>query len=188
MNTDIHNWSIAKILCSNWGDISCTAVVRASNWANDELDFEIAIHPDNYLVFYNVDIDFRSTELSAFQANEIIQNELLAEAEQLLDEWWQKVVLARKDMGHKDWGVARGYAVDDLQYARLARLYTLRAKFAPLNVTQLLSEDMSVPLTTTKERIRKAREKDFLTSPGKGLNGQGELTKKAKQLLEKEKM
>jgi hypothetical protein len=40
-----------------------------------------------------------------------------------------------------------------------------------------------VPLSTTKERIRKAREKGFLTSPGKGLNGQGEITKNAIKLL-----
>jgi hypothetical protein len=53
----------------------------------------------------------------------------------------------------------------------------------PLGVTQLLSDDMSVPLSTTKERIRKAREKGFLTSPGKGLNGQGEITKNAIKLL-----
>jgi hypothetical protein len=56
----------------------------------------------------------------------------------------------------------------------------------PLLVTKLLSADMSVPESTTKERIRKAREKGFLTSPGKGLNGQGEVTQSAKRLLRKE--
>jgi hypothetical protein len=132
-----------------------------------------------------VDIDFHSAELSTFQANEIIENQLLDEAESLLDDWWLEVESARKYMNQQDWEVPRGYAVDDFQYARLAQLYTLRARYAPLIVTKLLSEDMSVPLTTTKERIRKSREKGFLTSPGKGLNGRGEVTKKAIQLLKK---
>lgn len=186
MNANVSYWSITKILCTNWGDPSCTAVVWASNWANDELNFEIAIHPDNYLVFYSVDLDFRSGELSTFQANDIIQNQLLEEAEALLDEWWSEVELTRKTMTRKNWEVFRGHAVDDIQYARLAQLYTLRARYAPLRVTQLLSEDMSVPTTTTKERLRKCREKEFLSSPGKGLNGQGELTKRAINLLKRE--
>ena len=183
MNANINNWSITKILCSKWGDPSCTAVVWASNWANDEIDFEIAIHPDNYLVFYSVDMDFRSGEFSTFQANDIIENQLLGEAEGLLDNWWSEVELTRKALTRTMWEVPRGHAVDEIQYARLAKLYTLRARYAPLRVTQLLSEDMSVPTTTTKERLRKCREKEFLTSPGKGLNGQGEVTKKAIKLL-----
>jgi hypothetical protein len=187
MSTNARTWSIEKILCTNWGEASCTAAVWASNWANDELNFEIAIHPDGFLVFYNVDVDFRSDELSPFQANEVIQNQLLEDVESLLDEWWADIQLAREHMGKKGWEAPRGYAVDDLQYARLAQLYTLRARYAPLKVTQLLSDDMSVPMTTTKERIRKAREKEFLTSPGKGLNGQGEITTQAIQLLKKEK-
>jgi len=45
---------------------------------------------------------------------------------------------------------------------------------------------MSVPESTVKERLRKSREKGFLTNPGKGLNGQGKVTKKATQLIAKE--
>jgi hypothetical protein len=186
MKGSVSNWSITKIFCTKWGDSSSTAVIWANNWANDELNFEIAIHPDDYLVFYSVDVDFHSGELSTFQANQIIETQLLAEAESLLDEWWLEVESACRYMSQKDWEKPRGYAVSDLQYARLAQLYSLRARYAPLNITKLLSEDMSVPMTTTKERIRKAREKGFLTSPGRGLNGQGEITRKAIQLLKKE--
>ena len=57
---------------------------------------------------------------------------------------------------------------------------------APLRVTQLIAQDMQIPLSTAKERLRKAKEKEFLTNPGRGLNGQGEITEKAKKLLRKE--
>ena len=186
MNANQESWSISKILCENWGQSNCTAEVWATNWSNDELKFEIAIHPDDFLVFYNVNINFYSPEIFAFQANDIIQTQLLHEAESLLDDWWDEVLSARKPLGRRDWEVPRGLAADEIQYARLARLYTLRAKYSPLRVTHVLSEDMSVPVSTTRERIRKAREKGFLTSPGKGLSGQGEITKTAIQLLKKE--
>jgi hypothetical protein len=186
LNSRFKTWGITKINCSNWNEPDCTAAVWASNWSNDELEFEMAIHPDVGLIFYNIGINFVSIELSATDAYDLVEKQLSLEANNLLEEWWPEVIKAKRFMGLKDWEVPRGYAVNDLQYARLAQLYALRARYAPLNVTQLLSEDMSVPLTTTKERIRKAREKGFLTSPGKGLNGQGEVTKKAKQLLEKE--
>lgn len=143
----------------------------------------MAIHPDVGLIFYNIGINFVSIDLSTTDAYDLVEKQLSLEANNLLEEWWPEVVKAQRFMGLKDWEVPRGYAVNDLQYARLAQLYTLRARYAPLNVTQLLSEDMSVPMTTTKERIRKTREKGFLTSPGKGLNGQGEITKKAIKLV-----
>jgi hypothetical protein len=186
MNANQDSWSISKIICENWGQPNCIAEVWATNWSNDELEFEIAIHPDEFLVFYNVTVDFYSPEISGLQANDIIQTQILDEAESLLDHWWDEVLSARKHLSRRDWDVPRGFAADEIQYARLARLYTLRAKYSPLRVTHVLSEDMSVPTSTTKERIRKAREKGFLTSPGKGLNGQGEITKKAIQLLKKE--
>ena len=186
MSVNQESWSISKIICENWDQPNCRAEVWASNWSNDQLEFEIAIHPDNYLVFYNVIVNFYSPDISTFQANDIIQAQLLGEAESLLDQWWGQVLSARRYLGRRDWEVPRGFAADETQYARLAQLYTLRAKYSPLRVTHVLSEDMSVPVSTTRERIRKAREKGFLTSPGKGLNGQGEITAKAIQLLKKE--
>ena len=185
MNANQESWSLSRIICENWGQPNCTAEVWASNWSNDELEFELAIHPDDFLVFYNVKIEDYSMEISAFQANDIIQSQLLEKAETTLDEWWGEVLAARKHLSRQFWEVPRGLAVEEIQYARLAHLYVLRAKFSPLRVIQVLSDDMSVPTSTTRERIRKAREKGFLTSPGKGLNGQGEITKEAIKLIQR---
>ena len=179
-------WSITKIQCSEWlqgGDI---AFVWASNWADDSISFEISWHPDGYCVYYNIELDFLSDDVFPYQGDEIVKNYILDKADEALAKWWGSVTKMRTLLATDKWQLRRGLPSDDYLYAGLAYLYELRAKMSPLSVTKLLSEDMSVPLSTTKERIRKAREKEFLSKPGKGLNGQGEVTKKAIKLLEKE--
>jgi hypothetical protein len=179
-------WSIDKIVCEGWGEAGSYAYVDASNWTHDSLSFEISLHPDGHPVFYNVDVDFNSEQLMAYQADEIIREQLLDELSAKLDSWWEQVIESAKNLSPKFWSVSRGLPVADIQYARLANLYQIRASMAPLRVTQLISQDMQVPLSTAKERLRKAKEKGFLSSPGKGLNGQGEMTREAIKILEKE--
>ena len=48
--------------------------------------------------------------------------------------------------------------------------------------------DIGASVAATKQRVRKAREKEFLTSPGKGLVGKGKVTQKALNLVRKEKL
>jgi hypothetical protein len=179
-------WSIDKVVCEGWGEAGSYAYVEASNWTHDSLSFEISLHPDGYPVFYNVDVDFNSDQLTAYQADEIIREQLLDELSTKLDSWWGEVIGSAKNLAPKCWKVARGLPVAEIQYARLAKHYQIRASMAPLRVTQLIAQDMQVPPSTAKERLRKAKEKEFLTNPGKGLNGQGEITEKAKKLLRKE--
>ncbi len=179
-------WSIDKVVCEGWGEAGSFAYAEASNWTNDSLTFEVSLHPDGYPVFYNVEVDFYSDELFAYEADGIIRDHLLEELSAKLDSWWQEVIECAKNLDPKNWAVPRGFPAADLQYARLANLYQIRASMAPLRVTQLIAQDMQVPLSTAKERLRKAKEKEFLTNPGRGLNGQGEITEKAKKLLRKE--
>ena len=140
-------------------------------------------HPDGFSVIYNIEIEFFSDDIYPYQGEEIIKEYILDDVEKTLSNWWAKVELAKTWVAPSKWQLRRGLPTDDILYASLAYLYSQRAEMFPLGVTQLLSDDMSVPLSTTKERIRKAREKEFLTSPGKGFNGQGEVTKKAEKLL-----
>jgi hypothetical protein len=179
-------WSIDKVVCEGWGETGSFAYAEASNWTNDSLTFEVSLHPDGYPVFYNVEVSFYSDELFAYEADGIIREQLLDELSAKLDSWWQDVIECGKNLQPKHWAVPRGLPVAEIQYARLANLYQIRASMAPLRVTQLIAEDMQVPLSTAKERLRKAKEKEFLTNPGKGLNGQGVITEKAKKLLRKE--
>jgi hypothetical protein len=179
-------WSITKIQCQEWLQSGDLAFVWASNWADDSISFEMSWHPDGYSVYYNIELDFLSDDVFPYQGDEIVKNYILAGAERALAEWWALVIKMRKLLAPDKWQLRRGLPSDEYLYAGLAYLYAQRAEMFPLSVTKLLSEDMSVPLSTTKERIRKSREKGFLSKPGKGLNGQGEVTKKAIKLLEKE--
>jgi hypothetical protein len=176
-------WGVTKIQCKEWLQNGSTASIWASNWSNDELAFDMSWHPDGFSVIYNIEIDFFSDDIFPYQGEEIINQYLLDDVEKALSEWWTRVELAKSWVVTSKWQLRRGLPTDDILYASLAYLYSQRAEMFPLGVTQLLSDDMSVPLSTTKERIRKVREKEFLTSPGKGFNGQGEVTKKAEKLL-----
>ena len=180
-------WGVTKIQCKEWLQNGSTASIWAINWSNDELAFDMSWHPDGFSVIYNIEIDFFSDDIFPYQGEEIINQYILDGVEKTLLEWWTRVELAKSWVVPTKWQLRRGLPADDILYASLSYLYSQRAEMFPLGVTQLLSEDMCVPLSTTKERIRKAREKGFLTSPGKGLNGQGEITKKAMKLLTEER-
>ena len=184
----MNSWSIDRIQCSDWSQPGGMADVWASNWTNDEISFSLALHPDGFSALYNIEIEFYSPDLHPYQGQEIIEEFILGKAESTLDLWWKHVKKVREFIIAKQGKLIRGLPADDLFYASVAKIYELRAQMQPLFVNQLLSEDMSVPMTTTKERIRKAREKGFLSSPGRGMNGQGEITAKAIQLLKKEKV
>lgn len=176
-------WGVTKIQCKEWLQSGSLASVWASNWSDDSIAFDMSWHPDGFSVIYNIEIDFFSDDIYPYQGEEIINEYILDDVEKTLSKWWAKVELSKTWVAPAKWQLRRGLPTDEVLYASLAYLYSQRAEMFPLGVTQLLSDDMSVPLSTAKERIRKAREKGFLTSPGKGLNGQGEVTKKAIKLL-----
>jgi hypothetical protein len=180
---NVTQWEIDKLQARDWLQSGSVASVWASNWAGDSIAFDMTWHPDGFSIVYNIEVSFYSEGLVAYLAEDIINDSILSDAETRLSDWWKQVIQIRKWVQPADWNAGRGMPSPDFQYAALAFLYTLRAQMFPLSVTQLLSEDMSVPASTTKERIRKSREKDFLTSPGKGLNGRGELTNKATKTL-----
>lgn len=183
MKARTDSWSIDKIQCSEWGHPGCVADVWASTLNHDEISFSMSLHPDGFSVVYNFDVDFFSDDLHPYEAQDIVENQILDQAELILQFWWNELTEARNFAKSKQAQITRGVSAEDSFYAAVAYLYRLRAQMQPLFVTQLLSGDMSVPITTVKERIRKARERKMLTSPGKGMNGQSEITKKALKLL-----
>jgi hypothetical protein len=185
-NSRIDSWSIDKIQCSEWGYSGNVAYVWASTLNHDEVSFSMSLHPDGFSVPYNLEVDFYSADLHPYEAQEIVENDILGQAERALESWWKDLLEVRDFTKLKQSQITRGLSAEDSFYASIAYLYKLRAQMQPLMVTQLLSQDMSVPTTTIKERIRKAREKELLTSPGKGMNGQSEMTNKAIKLLKME--
>jgi len=77
-----------------------------------------------------------------------------------------------------------GVSASDLEYAKVAYLYTETLITKNKNTHLILAMAMGVPVSTVKERIRECRERGLITLPGKGKRGV--LTLKACSLLEME--
>jgi hypothetical protein len=185
-NPEIEYFSITEIFCKEWRFGSGMADVWASNYVGDNLAFSVAWHPDDFLVEYNVEVNFYSPELMPYEADDIIANQLIGGVENTLGNWWKEVSKLRKQITSPKWNLLPGFTVNESYYALLAYLYEVRKPYSSRHITECLASDMSCSLGAAKERIRKVRDKGFLTSPGKGLVGQGEITTKAIKVLRKE--
>lgn len=78
-----------------------------------------------------------------------------------------------------------GVSASDLEYAKVAYLYTETLITKKQKSNLILAMAMGVPVSTVKERVRECRERGLITSPGKGKRGL--LTLKACSLLGMEK-
>jgi len=179
-------WTCDRILCSDWGSAGSIATVWASNFVGDSVVFEIAIHPDFGSIVVSAETNYYSKDYLYSMGKDGLPEGIQLEAENILATWAKELKILKDWISPNHWTVNPGFAVPDVQYAALSYAYEHRAKMNPSLVTELLAKDMEVPLSTSKERIRKARAKGFLTSPGKGLAGQGKVTPKATKLLRKE--
>jgi hypothetical protein len=172
-------------MCFEWSAPgSSWATVFASNYVFDEISFTMLIHPDDYIITYQEELFERSGEIFQYDLKDIVE-EVLPQATMLVNAWWLKVGNCRQWVSPSIWKTERGVATPDIHYASLAFLYSVRTEMSGERITEMLAKDMQVSESTAKERVRKARDKAFLTSPGKGLRGQGEVTKKATRILTK---
>ena len=179
-------WTCDRILCSNWNLPGSTAKVWASNFSNDSVTFELSIHPEYGVILVDQDADYWSEDWHSFVGVDGLPVGIQDEAEKTLSVWAEQLEIIKGWIASEHWTSKPGLAIPDIQYAALSYAYTHRTKMNPGFVTELLAEDMQVPVSTVKERLRKTRAKGFLSSPGKGLVGQGKIEKTAVQLLEKE--
>ncbi len=83
----------------------------------------------------------------------------------------------------RNWLVRRGQAVEDTTWAGLAYLFDLRASMYESKIVEALARDMNVNTSLAKERVRKLRDKGFLSVAGRGNAGEGEITKSAIEVL-----
>jgi hypothetical protein len=184
--TESQVWTIDKILCSNWNKSSGFATVWASNYSSDYVVFELALHPQHGPIITSIDSNFASAEWHKEIGANGLPEGLEDDAIQRLKKWAKELEVIKKWIEEKKWNYVPGVAIQEVQYASLAFAYQHRAKMNPGRVSELLAEDMNCSLSTTKERIRKCRNLDFLSNPGKGKRGAGKVTNKAKNLLKKE--
>ena len=187
-NPEIEIFDINQISCGNWEIGKGTADVFAGNYVGDTIEFTVALHPKRYLVAYNIEVNFYTPELSSYMADDIIKSQLLIVIEKNLGAWWKEVTEMRYALNPKMWDLVAGSAILDGYYALIALLYEVRSKYSGGFIVECIAADTGATVAATRQRIRKAREKGFLTSPGKGQVGQGRITSKAMTLIRKEKL
>jgi hypothetical protein len=187
-NPEIELFSISEIFCKEWIRGGGDAGVWAGNYVGDTLSFSLAWHPNNEVIMYNLQVDFYSQELSPFMAEDIVNLQLYSVAEATLDKWWVDILELREALNPKIWNPIPGLRIEDGYYALLAILYETRKPFSSEFIIECMATDVNSSVAATKQRVRRARELGFLTSPGKGLVGQGKVTQKALNLVRKEQL
>lgn len=183
---EVINWNINSIQCSSWKNANDVANIEISNFAMDSIAFQVVRTPVGDIVPFNTSSDFRSEDWYLWTTETDAIDSVILEIDKELNEWQTNIDIATNWVQPVDWFARRGQAVDDAIWAGLAYLFELRASMFETKIVEALAEDMKVEPLLAKERIRKLREKEFLTSPGKGMNGKGEITSKAIKLLKKE--
>ena len=181
-------WTVDRILCSHWGDEGDVADIWCSNFAFDSVVFSMSIAPDVGPIVYDINSDFNSEDWIHLIGELGLPDGVYEEALEKLEDWATRLDKVVQWIRPPRWKASPGLAIPDVQYAALAYAYDLRAEMNPTRITELLASDMTTSVSTAKERLRKTREKGFLSSPGKGLGGQGALEKKALEILKRERL
>lgn len=182
------NFEISEIFCRDWQRGMGSADVWASNFVGDSLSFSIAWHPNNSIITYDLEVSFFSPELSPFMADDIMRNSLLSTAEYKLDKWWDEITQIKEALNPNMWGISAGVSVDEAYYALLALLYDTRSRYSSRYIAECMALDLNASIGAVRERIRKSRDKEFLTSPGKGIVGGGKITTRATNLIKRGKL
>lgn len=103
-------------------------------------------------------------------------------ARRLIADWSdQGFMFPRGAAGHRTARPRGSYGNGDLFYAQVAARY-VELSTETDKAIEVLAKEMGAKVSTTRNRIYRAREKGLLTSPGQGRTG-GELTERAANLL-----
>ena len=180
---EISSWSIDSIQCSSWKNTNDLASIEISNFAMDSISFQVVRTPDGDIVPFNITSDFRSEEWYFWTSESDAIDSQILKVDEELNQWQSNLDIASQWVTPDNWLIRRGQAVDEVVWAGLAYLFNLRASMFEFKIVEALARDMNVDNSLAKERIRKLRDKGFLSVAGKGNAGEGEITKKAIEIL-----
>jgi len=176
-------WSIDSIQCSSWKKTNDVANVEISNFAMDSISFQVVRTPDGDIVPFNSSSDFRSEDWYFWTSEADAIDSQILKVDEELNQWQSNIDIATQWVEPSNWLVRRGQAVDESVWAGLAYLFNLRASMFEAKIIEALAEDMKVDTSLAKERVRKLRDKGFLSVAGRGNAGEGEITKSAIEIL-----
>ena len=176
-------WSIDTIQCSSWKKTNEVANVEISNFAMDSVSFQVVRTPDGDIVPFNSSSDFRSEDWYFWTSEADAIDSQILKVDEELNQWQSNIDIASQWVEPSNWLVRRGQAVEESVWAGLAYLFNLRASMFEAKIIEALAEDMKVDTSLAKERVRKLRDKGFLSVAGRGNAGEGEITKSAIEIL-----
>lgn len=177
------SWSIDSIQCSSWKNTNDVANIELSNLAMDTVSFQVVRTPDGDIVPFNSSSDFRSADWYFWTSESDAIDSQILKVDEELNQWQSYIDAAIEWVGPDKWLVRRGQAVDESVWASLAYLFQLRASMYEPKIVEALAWDMKVEPLRAKERLRKLRDKGFLSVAGRGNAGEGEITKSALNIL-----
>jgi hypothetical protein len=176
-------WSIDSIQCSSWKKTNDVANIEISNFAMDSVSFQVVRTPDGDIVPFNSSSDFRSEDWYFWTSEADAIDSQILKVDEELNQWQSNIDIATQWVEPRNWLVRRGQAVEESVWAGLAYLFNLRASMFEAKIIEALAEDMKVDTSLAKERVRKLRDKGFLSVAGRGNAGEGEITKSAIEIL-----
>jgi hypothetical protein len=132
---------------------------------------------------FNSSSDFRSEDWYFWTSEADAIDSQILKVDEELNQWQTNIDIATQWVQPGNWLVRRGQSVDESIWAGLAYLFNLRASMFELKIVEALAEDMKVNTPLAKERVRKLRDKGFLSVAGRGNAGEGEITKSAVEIL-----
>ena len=177
------SWNVDRIQCSSWKNANDVANVEISNFAFDTVTFQVVRTPDGDIVPITYSSNFVSEDWRLWTSERDAIDSVILEVDKELNEWQANLDESIKWVQRDQWIAKRGQAVRNEVWAGLAYLFEMRASMYETKIVEALAKDMKVEPVLAKERIRKLRDKGFLSVAGRGNAGEGEITKSAIEIL-----
>jgi hypothetical protein len=177
------SWFIDSIQSSSWKNTNDLANIEIRNFSMDSVSFQVVRTPDGDIVPIASSSNFMSKDWTLWTSETDAIDSVILEVDRELNEWQANVDIAIEWVQPRNWLVRRGQSVDEAIWAGLAYLFHLRASMYEPKIVEALAWDMKVEQLLAKERIRKLRDKGFLSVAGRGNAGEGSITKKAVDVL-----
>lgn len=177
------SWNIDSIQSSSWKNTNDLANVEISNFSMDTVFFQVVRTPDGDIVPITSSSNFMSKDWTLWTSESDAIDSVIVEVDKELNDWQANVDIATQWVQPSNWLVRRGQGVDETIWAGLAYLFHLRASMFEPKIVEALAWDMKVEPLLAKERLRKLRDKGFLSVAGKGNAGEGSITKSAIEVL-----
>ena len=177
------SWFIDSIQSSSWKNTNDLANIEIRNFSMDSVSFQVVRTPDGDVVPITSSSNFMSKDWTLWTSESDAIDSVILEVDRELNEWQANVDIAIQWVQPRNWLVRRGQSVDEAIWAGLAYLFHLRASMYEPKIVEALAWDMKVEPLLAKERIRKLRDKGFLSVAGRGNAGEGSITKTAMDAL-----